>query len=114
MRRTPAAPLGAAMGDGLWTVAAYLAYVFLLPSATSWSLFALAGGTATVVEFSQLYHAPWIDVVRRTTPGGLLLGYGFDPFDLAWYWLAAAVCLAIDAASRRASRPLLPEAETAP
>lgn len=30
-----------------------------------------------VIEFSQLYHAEWIDQIRDTSLGGLVLGYGF-------------------------------------
>ncbi len=29
------------------------------------------------IEASQLYHAEWIDSMRATTLGGLVLGYGF-------------------------------------
>ena len=29
------------------------------------------------IEMSQLYHAQWIDSIRATTLGGLVLGYGF-------------------------------------
>ena len=31
---------------------------------------------AFAVEVSQLYHAPWIDGIRSTTLGGLVLGFG--------------------------------------
>ena len=37
------------------------------------------------VELSQLYHAPWIDSIRQTTLGGLILGFGFLWSDLACY-----------------------------
>ncbi len=39
------------------------------------------------VELSQLYHAPWIDSIRQTTLGGLILGFGFLWSDLACYAL---------------------------
>lgn len=45
------------------------------------------------VELSQLYHAPWIDALRETTLGHLVLGSGFDPRDLASY--AAGVLAAV-------------------
>jgi hypothetical protein len=32
-----------------------------------------------------LYHAPWIDSIRGTTLGGLILGYGYLWSDLACY-----------------------------
>ncbi|MCA9130161.1 MAG: DUF2809 domain-containing protein, partial [Planctomycetales bacterium] len=40
---------------------------------------------AFLVEFSQLYHASWIDSIRRTTLGGLVLGFGFLWSDLVCY-----------------------------
>ena len=43
------------------------------------------------VEISQLYHAPWIDSIRRTTLSGLLLGFGFIWSDLACYAVGVAI-----------------------
>lgn len=40
---------------------------------------------AFLVEISQLYHAPWIDTIRQTTLGGLVLGFGFLWTDLVCY-----------------------------
>ncbi len=40
---------------------------------------------AFLVEISQLYHAPWIDSIRQTTLGGLVLGFGFLWTDLVCY-----------------------------
>ena len=37
------------------------------------------------IETSQLYHAPWIDGIRQTTLGGLVLGFGFLWTDLICY-----------------------------
>jgi hypothetical protein len=38
-----------------------------------------------MVEISQLYHAPWIDSIRQTALGGLVLGFGFLWTDLVCY-----------------------------
>ena len=40
-----------------------------------------------------VYHAPWIDSIRQTTLGGLILGFGFLWSDLACY--AAGVGLGV-------------------
>lgn len=45
------------------------------------AIIALCGAWA--VEFSQLYHAPWLDTIRMTTPGRLVLGSTFNGPDLA-------------------------------
>jgi glycopeptide antibiotics resistance protein len=34
------------------------------------------------IEISQLYHAAWIDALRASRLGGLVLGYGFLWSDL--------------------------------
>ena len=33
------------------------------------------------VELSQRYHTPVLDTLRRTLPGNLVLGSGYDPRD---------------------------------
>ena len=43
-----------------------------------------------VIELSQLYHAPWIDGLRHTRLGGLILGYGFLWSDLICYAVGVA------------------------
>ena len=45
---------------------------------------------AFAVEVSQLYHAPWIDGIRNTTLGGLVLGFGFLWSDLVCYLVGIA------------------------
>jgi hypothetical protein len=49
--------------------------------------------TSVLVETSRLYKAPWIDSIRRTTLGGLVLGFDFVWSDLACY--AAGIGLGI-------------------
>ena len=45
---------------------------------------------AFAVEVSQLYHSPWIDGIRSTTLGGLVLGFGFLWSDLVCYLVGIA------------------------
>ena len=45
------------------------------------------------VELSQRYHTPFVDALRRTTPGHLVLGSGYDPRDFLAY--AAGVVVAV-------------------
>lgn len=51
-----------------------------------------------VIEFSQLYHAEWIDQIRDTSLGGLVLGYGFlwSDSDIEAYTIGIAACAAIE------------------
>ena len=80
-------------GDTLWALAAFLFFGLVLPRVSTWRVALLAISFSIVVEVSQLYHAPWIDSIRRTTVGGLVLGYDFVWSDLACY--AVGVCLGI-------------------
>jgi hypothetical protein len=72
-------------GDTLWALALFLFLGLILPRLTTGRAAALALGISFLVELSQLYHAPWIDSVRHTTVGGLILGFGFLWSDLACY-----------------------------
>ena len=40
---------------------------------------------AALIEVSELYHAPWIDDIRRTFLGRMILGFGFLWSDLVCY-----------------------------
>lgn len=64
-------------GDTLWAVAAFLGIGILLPRASTPVVAALALAVSYAVELSQLYQAPWINSIRHTLIGGLILGYGF-------------------------------------
>lgn len=74
-------------GDALWALMVFTGFGFLFPRASTQTLALLALGSAWSVEFSQLYHAPWLDVVRATLPGRLLLGNTFNWPDLPAYAL---------------------------
>jgi hypothetical protein len=78
-------------GDALWALAAYLTIAFLFPRLPVRGVAAAAGLFSLAVEVSQLYHAPWIESVRRTRVGGLLLGHGFLWSDLVCYGVGIGV-----------------------
>jgi hypothetical protein len=92
-RGTGAAEWAANAGDALWAALVYLGLAVLFPTARSWVLLGAASLIATGVEVSQIYHAPWIDGLRRTTLGGLALGWGFAWGDLVCYYVGAGFCL---------------------
>ena len=48
------------------------------------------------IEFSQLYQADWINVLRHTTLGGLILGYGFLWSDLVCYTVGILIGVGIE------------------
>ncbi|MDB6124258.1 MAG: hypothetical protein JWQ71_3251, partial [Pedosphaera sp.] len=73
------------IGDILWALMVFLGFGFLLPSLSTARAAALAALFSTIIEVSQLYHAPWIDTIRRTRLGGLVLGFDFLWSDLLCY-----------------------------
>ncbi len=85
------------LGDALW--AAMIAWWAgaLAPSARLGPRCAAAYAICASVEASQLYHGPWLDAVRGTPLGQLVLGRGFDPRDLAAYALGVGMAVLLEA-----------------
>ncbi len=85
-------------GDALWALMVFLGFGFIFPRTSTARLALAALGFAWTIEFLQLYHAPWLDSLRATRPGHLILGSGFNAPDLLAYLAgialgAAAECL---------------------
>src|SRR5690349_9398275 len=78
-------------GDAFWAMMVFVALGILLPRPSTITNMMLAAAFSSAVEFSQLYHAPWIDAIRRTTPGHLVLGDTFAWGDIAAYFVGIAV-----------------------
>jgi hypothetical protein len=73
------------LGDTLWAFMVFLVLGFIFQKkSTPWIAIA-AIAFSYCIEISQLYHASWIDAVRATTLGGLVLGFGFLWSDLVCY-----------------------------
>ena len=83
-------------GDTLWALALFLLLGLVMPGASTARLAAIALTLSATVEVSQLYHAPWIDAIRRTKLGGLVLGFGFLWSDLICYAAGVALGAAIE------------------
>lgn len=78
-------------GDALWALMVFVGFGFLFPRASTLTVALLALTFAWGVEFSQFYHALWIDAVRATIPGKLVLGNTFNWPDLPAYALGIAL-----------------------
>lgn len=88
-------------GDALYATMVFFGFGFLAPRAKT-SMVALAATTFCVaIEVMQLYQAPWINAVRATTPGRLVLGQGFHAFDLGCYVIGVALGVGLELAVRR-------------
>ena len=79
------------LGGALYVAFFCLAALVVWPRARAWAV-ALAVLAATCgVELLQLWHPPWLEAVRATVPGGLLLGSTFVWEDFPWYFVGAAL-----------------------
>lgn len=94
-------------GDTLWALMLFLLVSTMLARSSIAIRSAISLGLAFSVEFSQLYHAPWIDSIRQTTLGGLVLGSGFLGSDLICYSVGIAIGVGLEWVIRRFSLPKL-------
>lgn len=78
-------------GDTLWALLVFWLVGLLWPTWRGKRVAAVALTFAFGIEISQLYRAPWLDAVRATTLGSLVLGHGFLWSDLACYGTGIAV-----------------------
>ncbi|MGA5660639.1 DUF2809 domain-containing protein [Bacillus bombysepticus] len=79
------------LGDALWALMIFTGFGFLFPKTETKKLAFISLMFCYGIEASQLYHAEWIDSIRVTTLGGLVLGYGFLWSDLVAYTIGVGV-----------------------
>jgi len=84
------APVGAYAPDTLWALMVFLLVAALIPRSSTAKTAAIALALAYGIECSQLYQAAWINEIRATRMGGLVLGRGFLWRDLACYAIGIA------------------------
>ena len=84
------------VGDVLWGTFFFSLFAFALPRASRACLFCAALSTTEAIELSQLYHAAWIDGIRDTRFGGLLLGHDFSWHDVICVAVGAALGVLVD------------------
>jgi hypothetical protein len=97
-------------GDALWAVLVFLGFGWLFQSWRTWKVTILAIVFSCTIEFTQLYHEPWIDRIRETLFGRLVLGSDFAWFDMAAYLAgimpaALAECLVMRLAGAKQAKP---------
>lgn len=96
-------------GDTLWATMVFLGLAVMLPKKSTAALATTALAISFLVEFSQLYHATWIDSIRHTRLGALALGEGFLWSDLLCYTAGVCLALLIDLAVCRAKTHPVPK-----
>ncbi|MDZ4672997.1 MAG: DUF2809 domain-containing protein [Gemmatimonadota bacterium] len=94
-------------GDTLWAALVFWCLALLFRRQATARLAIVTVVIAFAVEGSQLYHAPWIDTLRDTLPGRLVLGSGFLWSDLVCHVVGAGMAAALDTAmAHRRSAPV--------
>jgi hypothetical protein len=96
LRVTISRDLAENLGDALWAMLVYWLIAIIWRQLPNWRVAMAALLISVAVEFGQLYHAPWLDAIRRTTLGGLSLGWGFSWSDLLAYAFGIAACFILD------------------
>ena len=71
-------------------------FSILHPNGTLIKSLLLAFIFSYLIEFSQLYQADWINQIRASTLGGLVLGYGFFIQDLVSYAIGILIGFCLD------------------
>ena len=94
--------VGEYAGDTLWALMLSLLVSALLAGRTVTYRATISLVLAFLVEISQLYHAPWIDSIRNTTLGGLVLGFAFLWTDLVCYTVGIIIGAVAEFGLRRA------------
>ncbi|WP_419887485.1 DUF2809 domain-containing protein [Neobacillus niacini] len=72
-------------GDVLWAMMIYYGFRFLFVKKRMLTAIILSFLFSFGIEFSQLYQADWINQIRGTLLGALILGKGFLTVDLIRY-----------------------------
>lgn len=83
-------------GDALWASMIYFGVRALLINKPRYWAFGISMLFSFCIEFSQLYQADWINELRTTLLGSLVLGRGFLAVDLIRYSIGIVLSLGID------------------
>jgi len=84
------------IGDVLWATMIYFILRFFYPRSSIQKITLISIIISYAIEFSQLYKAPWIDNMRDTFFGRMILGETFFWGDLVSYTAGILIGIAID------------------
>jgi hypothetical protein len=68
-----------------------LAYAFIRPSTSAVRVSLAVLLITCCLEFLQLWHPAWLEAIRRTLPGRLVLGTTFEWLDFPPYFVGAVI-----------------------
>ncbi|WP_240625902.1 ribosomal maturation YjgA family protein [Spirosoma pollinicola] len=92
------------IGDVLWALMVYFGFALLFNKWPVKVIALTAIAFSFSIEISQLYHAFWIDSLRATRLGGLMLGFSFVWSDLPCYCMGVLIGVLVDLYLIRAAK----------
>ncbi|MEG1255394.1 DUF2809 domain-containing protein [Clostridium sp.] len=84
------------LGDVLWALMVFLVIAFIFNKKSTIFIAVCSIVFSYGIELSQLYHSPWIDNIRSTILGGLVLGFGFLWSDILCYTVGILMGMILD------------------
>jgi hypothetical protein len=91
-------------GDALWACAVFSILTLIRPRWSTLAITITALLLSYSVEFSQIYHAPWIDHLRSYRIGSTILGSTFFWWDQVAYTIGIGALVPIDLLLRKTRR----------
>jgi|WetSurMetagenome_2_1015567.scaffolds.fasta_scaffold25374_2 hypothetical protein len=98
--------LGKYPGDALWAIMVYWIVAFIAPARPVLFRGAIALAISILDELSQAFHTVWLDGIRSTTVGHLVLGASFSLKDIAAYAAGIGLIAIIDIIVRLRIKPI--------
>lgn len=83
-------------GSTLWGGMVFFLLAALLPHQPLGRLAILSVLAAALIEFSRLYHTPWLDEFRLTLAGALLLGRIFSWWNIVAYAVGIVIAALLE------------------
>ncbi|MFL0249524.1 DUF2809 domain-containing protein [Clostridium neuense] len=91
------------IGDSLWAAMIFFGFGFVFDTMKTGKVALGSILFCYIIEFSQIYHAGWIDNIRNTTLGKLVLGYTFSWNDLIAYALGIGAAIILEMLLKKCS-----------
>jgi Protein of unknown function (DUF2809) len=84
------------VGDVLYTTMYYFLFRWFWSNLSMWKAAFWAILLCYAIEFLQLYQEPWMEAIRNTRLGGLILGFGFLGSDFVCYAIGGVLGVFIE------------------
>jgi len=84
------------LGDVLWALMIFFIFGVVFKTKNTFWIGIVSIIFCFTVEISQLYQAQWINTIRHTAVGGLVLGYGFLWSDLLAYIVGIGIGISLE------------------